>query len=262
MICQNCGYDKIPKDKLQCPKCKTMQTGPSTELRRDWSVLLKDVKSSDVDRIKTGPWDVVFGTNFQTGESGMARSSVNLIAGAPGAGKSTLFLQIADIVAEQGEVLYIAAEEPDDQIKARADRLGVKNQGKIRMVSVMKGDANVAEIVSAYRPILLILDSVSAMAGDNLQAGVGICKTIKQFCASNRLPGLLSSHVTKQGDIGGLEALQHEVDSTITFFPEEGEGEDVPRVLHVEKNRNGRAFISYPLLMTEKGLVPLGEGED
>ena len=258
--CSNCGYDKIPADKLQCPKCKQLQMGP--ELRRDSSVLLKDVKSSDIDRIKTGPWDIIWGENYKTKETGMARSSVNLLAGAPGGGKSTLILQIADKVAELGEVLYLIAEEPEDQVKARADRLGVVNQNKIRIVNIMRGDANIGEILNLYRPVLLLLDSVSALAGDNLQTGVVVCKAVKMFCAQHKLPAIVTSHVTKQGDIGGLEALQHEVDSTTTFFPDEGEGEDVPRILHVEKNRNGRAFVSYALLMTATGLVPLDEEED
>ncbi len=258
--CSNCGFDKIPADKLKCPKCGQLQLGP--EMRRDTSVLLKDVKSSDIDRIKTGPWDIIWGENFKTKERGMARSSVNLLAGAPGGGKSTLVLQIADKVAELGEVLYLLAEEPEDQVKARADRLGIQWQGRIRIVNVMTGDAEIANVIAMYKPVFLILDSVSALAGDNLATQVSVCKSIKIFCTRNRLPAIITSHVNKGGEIAGLEALQHEVDSTVTFFPDEGEDEDVPRILHVEKNRNGRAFVSYTLLMTETGLVPLDEYQE
>lgn len=258
--CNNCGFDKIPADKLQCPKCKQLVF--NKEVKRDSSVLLKDVKSNDIDRIKTGPWDIIWGENFKTKERGIARSSVNLLAGAPGGGKSTLILQIADQVANLGEVVYLLAEEPDEQVKARADRLGIEWQGRIRLVDMMQGDADISATIALYRPILLLLDSVSALAGDNLQASIGICKAVKRFCAKQKIPAIVTSHVNKSGDIGGLEALQHEVDSTITFFPDEGEGEDVPRILHVEKNRNGRAFVSYALLMTETGLVPLDDEEE
>lgn len=253
MKCAKCKTE-IPEGKLRCPQCKEFQI---TTHRADGSVLLADVVSSDIDRIRTGPWDEVFGTNFKTGQKGVARSSVNLIGGSPGAGKSTLLLQGADEICEQvpGEVLYLAAEEPIDQIKARADRLDIKWQGRIRLVECMTGEANVADIIAQYEPGMLFLDSVSAMAGDDMATQVKICKIIKQFCAKFRLPAIVLSHVNKSGEIAGLEALQHEVDSVISFFPD-GEGQDAARVLYVEKNRNGLAYISYPLSMTEKGLVP------
>jgi DNA repair protein RadA/Sms len=223
-------------------------------------VLLSDVVSSDIDRLRTGPWDEVFGTTFKKGVSvsqGIARSSVNLIGGSPGAGKSTLLLQAGNEVCEQitSEVLYLAAEEPIDQIKARADRLEIKWQNRIRLVECMKGDANIEDIINQYEPGMLFLDSVSAMAGDDMSTQVKICKVIKQFCAKYRLPAIVLSHVNKQGEIAGLEALQHEVDSVTSFFPD-GEGQNAPRILYVEKNRNGLAYISYSLSMTEKGLVP------
>ena len=255
--CIKCG-ERVPNGKFQCPKCRAWQMEEKIESVSRQSILLRDVKSSDEDRIQTGPWDEIFGTSFKTGISGITRSSTNLIAGSPGAGKSTLFLQIADAVAEKyGEVLYLPAEEPEDQIKARADRLEIENQHLIRIVPVMTGEGDIAEVVARYSPTLLILDSISAMAGDNMATSITIAKAIKQFCAARKLPALISSHVNKGGDIGGLEALQHEVDSTIEFFPDgDAEDENVPRVLSVRKNRNGRAFISYALSMTEKGLVP------
>lgn len=260
MKCLKCKTE-IPEGKLRCPGCKEYQiTGHSVS---NGSVLLSDVVSSDVDRIQTGPWDEVFGTNFKTGVKGVARSSVNLLGGAPGCGKSTLVLQGADKVCTQlpGEVLYLAAEEPTDQIKARADRLDIEWQGRIRMVPCMTGEANIEDIIIQYEPIFLLLDSVSAMAGDDMNMQVKICMVIKQFCSKYRIPAIVLSHINKSGEIAGLEALQHATDSVISFFPD-GDGQDAPRVMHVEKNRNGLAFITYSLSMTEKGLVPFRPAEE
>jgi DNA repair protein RadA/Sms len=263
MKCTKCKTE-IPDGKLRCPNCKEFQiTGHSVS---NGSVLLSDVVSSDIDRIATGPWDEVFGTTFKKGvpvSKGVARSSVNLLGGAPGCGKSTLILQGADKVCTQipGEVLYLAAEEPTDQIKARADRLGIEWQGRIRMVPCMTGEANVEDIIIQYEPIFLLVDSVSAMAGDDMNMQVKICMVIKNFCSKYRIPAIALSHINKSGEIAGLEALQHAVDSVISFFPD-GDGQDAPRVLHVEKNRNGLAFITYALSMTEKGLVPFQVAEE
>jgi predicted ATP-dependent serine protease len=79
---------------------------------------------------------------------------------------------------------------------------------------------------------------------------------LKQHSARSGCPAIVISHINKRGDIGGLESLQHEVDCTMTFFPtEESLGEESPRELVVEKNRNGQAYLKMRMLMTAKGLV-------
>lgn len=265
MKCKKCKAE-VPKDKIRCPACKTYQIDEevtASEYGQRQGILLSDVVSSDVDRIVTGPWDIIFGQSHSTGKAGLSRASVTLIGGLPGGGKSTWFLQVADEIVEQTgeECLYLTTEEPEQQIKARADRLSIRWQGRIRLVQCMSGETNIEEVIHVHRPAALFLDSVTGLAGeDNMEMQVKICMIIKQFCSKYNIPALVSSHVNKSGEIAGLEKLQHAVDETITLFPE-GEGEDAPRVLHVEKNRNGRAFISYPMLMTEKGLVPY-EAED
>jgi DNA repair protein RadA/Sms len=264
--CFKCAAN-VPEGKLRCPSCKTFQVQETPNehvLSTRHGTLLKDVVSNDVDRLVTGPWDMIFGQSYKTGKAGITRSSVTLVGGLPGAGKSTWFLQIADEIPEQTglEALYLTTEEPEDQIKARADRLQVKHQDRIRIVQCMSGEANIEEVIQAHKPGMLFLDSVTGLAGeDNMEMQVKICMIIKGFAAQHKMPALVSSHVNKGGEIAGLEKLQHAVDEVISFFPE-GEGETAPRVLHVEKNRNGRAFISYPLLMTERGLEPYPTEEE
>lgn len=263
--CKKCQA-AMPEGKLQCRNCKAFQVDEAPSeftLNTRHGTLLKNVVSNEVDRLVTGPWDLVFGSSFKTGKSGVPRSAVILVGGLPGAGKSTWFLQIADEIPEQTglEGLYLTTEEPEDQIKARADRLNVKHQDRIRIVQCMSGEVNIEEVILAHKPGMLFLDSVTGLAGENMEMQVKICMIIKNFAAKHKMPALISSHVNKGGEIAGLEKLQHAVDEVISFFPE-GEGEDAPRVLHVEKNRNGRAFISYSLLMTETGLVPYPSDEE
>lgn len=262
--CAKCAK-KYPDNRFKCPHCLAWN-GPgggasiAVDGRGDGSILLSEVKSSSIDRIQTGPWDECFGTDYATGRSGICRSSVTLLAGSPGAGKSTLLLQIADAVAGSldGEVLYLASEEPLPQIKARADRLGLVNCGKIRMLSVMTGEGNVEQLLVVHKPVFLILDSLNGMAGNDMPRTIVVAKIIKTFCMTYAIAAIVTSHVNKSGEIAGLEGLQHEVDATLTFFPDDEipvpDSEEKVRILEVEKNRNGRAFISQTFAMTEKGL--------
>lgn len=254
---------------MLCPRCKDIIPAGKNKCSCGWfvvpvslgnsGVLLSDVKSADVDRIQTGPWDEMWGTNYKDGKSGIVRTSVSLIGGSPGAGKSTLLLMMADAaaVATGKESAYIATEEPLEQIKARADRLGLENQGKIRMVSTVTGESDLPDPGKCG---FIILDSVNGMAGEDMRQAVSVAKMLKRMVEKGKCPAIAISHINKRGDIAGLESLQHEVDTTMTFFPtEENLGVESPRQLVVEKNRNGQAYKKMIFAMTEKGLVAMEE---
>jgi DNA repair protein RadA/Sms len=253
--CIRCG-EIVPKERKRC----TCGLWISASVAKTNGILLRDVTSSEINRIQTGPWDHMFGMNWKSGEKGIARTSVTLIGGSPGAGKSTLLLMIADkaCVTIKRETIYLATEEPIEQIKARADRLEIENQDKIRMIPLNTGYDFLPE---PSKTGLVILDSINGLAGESLREAVSICKTLKQHVAHSGYPAIAISHINKRGDIGGLESLQHEVDCTMTFFPaEENLGEESPRELIVEKNRNGQAYLKMRMLMTEKGLIAEDEG--
>jgi DNA repair protein RadA/Sms len=201
----------------------------------------------------------MWGTNFKDGKSGIVRGSVTLIGGSPGAGKSTLLIMMANAasLATAKESAYIATEEPEEQIKDRADRLDLGNQGMIRMFN--------GQEIGSLDPTkfgFLILDSVNGLAGEDQREAVTVAKILKKMVEKGKCPAIAISHINKRGDIAGLEALQHEVDTTMTFFPtEENLGEESPRQLVVEKNRNGSAYKKMTFAMTEKGLVVMEEEE-
>lgn len=255
MNCSRCS-SHIPDGRLQCPKCKQVQTrvahgGVSTlssGTTVDESITLDKAKSADVTRIISGPWDYCFG-------GGLVLTSCALVGGAPGAGKSTLFLQMAGAVALklQDEVCYIATEESINEIKARADRLKVPNQNKIRMISAMGGMPNVGAILAKHKPKGIWLDSLQGLAGESEAASLEFCRIMKQVAVNTNAPVIISSHVNKSDEIAGLMANQHVVDSIHTFFPDQ----DGVRIWEVEKNRHGRAFISTTYEMTETGLEVL-----
>jgi DNA repair protein RadA/Sms len=271
----------IPAERYQCPACKSWQLNDVINEAAakggdgDGTILLGKVKSADLDRLQTGFWDRVWGfhEDKKTGVRtyGVVRGSTTLVGGAPGAGKSTLMLQMARSVAELNyagegtEPLYIASEEQLEQISSRADRLELTPEVKdmIRMVPAMSGGVNLNDILARYKPPFMILDSLKGLVGEDDGEAIRICKIMKDFAMMYRCPALIAHHVTKADMIAGKMALQHEVDTCMTFFPEDdrliqindkGDTEAI-RVLEAIKNRNGAAFVRQEFLMTALGLI-------
>lgn len=269
-LCKRCD-SPIPIGKTQCIECGAWQWANSVaDDGVDGSVLLEDIKSANVDRITTGAWDRCFGwvenDDGSEGPPGIVRGSTNLIGGSPGAGKSTLFLQIAMgvILNYDLPVLYLSAEEQLPQIRARADRLKINGRRKLRFVDLRSGTANVGAVLRRYQYGMIILDSLKALAETD-EGCIEICKIVKEFASAQHAPALISQHVTKDMALAGLMSLQHEVDATMTFFPDTdriGEDGEAVRVLEVIKNRNGRAFVDVEFEMTKRGLAQLVEEEE
>lgn len=250
MNCSQCDY-KIPLGKAKCPSCGHWNNGLDPSCPNDESILLSEVKSAEDNRIKTGDWDYCFG-------GGIVRTSVTLLGGEPGAGKSTMLLQLLAAVHThtERESMYIATEEALPEIKLRADRLGIKSP--IRMVPAMSGVANIGIILETRKPIAIILDSLQGMIGVDDNAGVELLSTLKKFATTLEAPVIVISHVNKQGDYAGLMTYQHAVDALMTLSSDE----DGLRTLEVMKNRNGRAFIESNFEMTAEGLIKNSEDED
>src|SRR6188474_19807 len=83
--------------------------------------LYEDIDTVVSARLTTGigEFDRVLG-------GGVVPGSLVLIGGEPGIGKSTLLLQVAQLLARTGgAVLYVSGEESERQIKLRGDRLGL-----------------------------------------------------------------------------------------------------------------------------------------
>lgn len=236
----------------------------------DKSVTLAEVRAKRGDkpipRLQTGPWDKVFGKDWKTGECGMLIGSSNLVGGEPGAGKSTVLIQMADSAVDATglDSLYIAAEEQLEQIDVRAERLGVKNLDKIRFVRAMASDVDVAAILQSRLFGFLIVDSITAIAAEDMTMQVQIAHAVKMHLDTmkSKCPAVLICQINKGGDFSGLQALQHEVDGTYQLFKGEDIGEKEPlRVFATEKNRNGEVE-SMKFRMTEQGLIWFPEEKD
>lgn len=251
--CKHCQASLSP-EQARCRRCGTWTfTPPKPEIESRRFAKLSEISSSEVDRFKTGPWDKCFG-------GGIVKTSITLIGGSPGAGKSTLMLQMIDaLVNECGVecIVYIAAEEEPGQIKSRADRLGLSEQTQdcIVMVDAREFDGDLTEMLDEVNPGFIILDSLPGLVGENDAAAIETLNTLKAYSSANEAPAIVIDHVTKDDSFAGRMTLQHAVDTLITFYPEEDAKPTSARVLYTKKNRHGMAFVEVKLYMNENGLA-------
>jgi DNA repair protein RadA/Sms len=189
---------------------------------------------------------------------GVVPGSVVLIGGDPGIGKSTLLLQTsAQLAEEEGPVLYVSGEESAQQIKMRADRLGLQ-QPELFVVSEVSLNQIVAHI-DQIQPRLVVVDSIQAVASEELESSAGTVSQVKA-CATTLLrlakaqgtPVFLVGHVTKAGAIAGPRVLEHIVDAVLYL---EGDRFHTYRLLRSVKNRFGSTNEVGVFEMTEQGMT-------
>lgn len=245
-VCNNCGNESS-KWFGRCPACNEWNTcyeekinlkssGKSASKKTATTVKLDDVKKQDIVRTKTGfdELDRVLG-------GGLVKGSLTLLGGEPGIGKSTLILQICDKIKGEGQVLYVSGEESAQQIKIRADRLGIKNND---IVFLGETDIDVIEdAILKTNPKLVIIDSIQTMYSDEITSGPGsvsqvreITARIMKMCKQEEITTIIIGHVTKDGNIAGPRVLEHMVDTVLYL---EGERYFAYRILRGVKNRFG-----------------------
>src|SRR5213079_2249083 len=190
---------------------------------------------------------------------GLVAGSTILVGGDPGIGKSTLLLQAASAFAARGSTAaYITGEEAIDQIRLRAERLGVADRPVgLAAASSVRDIAD--SLDSAEAPDLVIIDSIQTMYLDTLDSAPGTVSQVRG--AAQELIGLakrrgfvvvLVGHVTKEGLIAGPRVLEHMVDTVLYF---EGERGHQFRILRAVKNRFGATDEIGVFEMSDRGLV-------
>lgn len=266
-FCQQCGYESV-KWVGQCPSCQQWNTFVEELVHKDdgkqkngWddyneekrtsrTVSLNEVKSSEEKRIVTADAEL----NRVLG-GGIVPGSLVLVAGEPGIGKSTLFLQNG-LWLKDNIVLYISGEESEQQIKMRADRLGLHNENFYLLTET--STQVIFQEIKKLKPQLVIADSVQTLQTPFIDSSPGSVSQIREcaaefqrFAKETNTPVFLIGHITKDGNIAGPKILEHMVDTVLQF---EGDRHYAYRILRTLKNRFGSTAELGIYEMTDSGM--------
>ena len=264
-VCSECGYES-PKWMGKCPACNAWnsfyeekvvsRSSSNSEKKKEISkpIELNKIEGKSESKTSTGfnELDRVLG-------GGLVNGSLILLGGEPGIGKSTLILQICNKIKTDGKVLYISGEESGEQIKLRADRLGVKNDNLL-FLSETNID-NIEENILSINPKLVIIDSIQTMFSEEITSAPGSVSQVREItarimrtCKENSITTILIGHVTKDGNIAGPRVLEHMVDTVLYL---EGERYFSYRMLRGVKNRFGSTNEIGMFEMGAEGLVEI-----
>lgn len=191
---------------------------------------------------------------------GIVAGSVDLIAGQPGIGKSTLLLQIASLVAAKHKVLYVSGEESEHQVGMRAQRLGLAGAKNLQLATSNIAE-DVATTVAAGGYDFVVVDSIQTMTVKEVTSAPGSVSQITNSTAvlvaaakASNTAMFVVGHVTKEGSIAGPKVLEHIVDVVLQL---EGDAYGGFKVLRAVKNRFGPTSEAAILEMDERGLHPV-----
>ena len=261
-FCQQCGSEHS-QWMGQCKGCgewnslvEEILTKPDPSSATSvWSATESPViKLAHVDRIAEqrlasgdSELDRVLGGGFVAG-------SLTLLGGEPGIGKSTLLLQVA--IHHGDKVLYASGEESAQQIRMRAERIGLEGDG-CHVLTEMS-TAKILSVAEALKPTLIIIDSIHTAHNPQLDSSPGSVSQIREsaseylrYAKSKQIPILLIGHITKEGSLAGPKVLEHMVDVVLQF---EGDRHHLFRTLRAMKNRFGSTQELGVYEMTAKGM--------
>ncbi|BDR58891.1 DNA repair protein RadA [Xylocopilactobacillus apicola] len=263
-VCSNCGYESAVQYGV-CPNCHEFDTMKPAQKKATAPLKQKsligeeavarsidEISIDDLARIETGvgEFDRVLG-------GGVVPGSLVLISGDPGIGKSTILLQIASRIVQQGKkVLYVSGEESATQIKRRAERLAVS--GKDLIILSTSDFDQVESLIESVKPDILVVDSIQTMELNEIDSPVGSVSLVKELTShlmkiakTQNITTFIVGHITKDGTIAGPKILEHMVDTVIYI---EGDKFHLYRIMHTVKNRFGSTDEIGLFEMHENGL--------
>ncbi len=261
-VCQGCG-NSSPRWLGKCPACGEWNSYVEERVvsekrshgrmpRNSTAIAITQIESVKEERIGTGigELDRVLGGGFVPG-------SLVLVGGDPGIGKSTLALEtVNNISLSKRSVLYVTGEESQEQVKMRAERMGVSSNRLF--VFAETSVENILDEIDKLSPKLAVIDSIQTIYTEDFPSAPGSVGQIResaakimQYAKTNGTAIFLIGHVTKEGTIAGPKVLEHLVDTVLYF---EGGREHSYRILRAVKNRFGSTNEIGVFEMHESGL--------
>ncbi|MCC6913150.1 MAG: DNA repair protein RadA [Rhodospirillaceae bacterium] len=263
-VCQNCGAT-YTKWAGKCDACNEWNTIVEEAPRESApkglggkagrKIAFVDLKTQGVPPPRRitgiGELDRVCG-------GGLVPGSAILVGGDPGIGKSTLLLQASGVLAAKCVVAYITGEEAVDQVRLRAERLGL-SKANVQLAAATNVRDIIASLEAGTPPDVVVIDSIQTMYADNVESAPGTVTQVRT-CAHELIRVakrrgftlFLVGHVTKEGTLAGPRVLEHMVDTTLYF---EGDRGHQFRILRAVKNRFGPTDEIGVFEMTDAGLA-------
>ena len=272
-FCSNCGYESA-KWVGKCPSCQQWNSFIEEIIQKEtrnpasWKeesskhtskiVSIDQIESSEEKRIITRDPEL----NRVLG-GGIVPGSLILVAGEPGIGKSTLFLQNALNMTEL-LTLYVSGEESEQQIKMRADRLNIRHPDFYLLTET--STQTIFQEIKKLKPQLVIIDSIQTIHSNFIDSSAGSISQIREcaaefqrFAKETQTPVFIIGHITKDGTIAGPKLLEHMVDTVLQF---EGDQHYAYRILRTTKNRFGSTSELGIYEMTSMGMKPVTNPSD
>lgn len=263
-VCQSCGYEAA-KWMGRCPECMSWNSFAEEVERKEQPSRghiggdgqlpqpITSIAPLEGKRLPTGikEFDRVLG-------DGIVPGSLFLVGGDPGIGKSTLLLQVADLISQNhGKVLYVSGEESAHQTRLRAERLGKLSPN---LYLLAETDLEIiGRRIKEMNPVFVIIDSIQTMYDPDLPNAPGSVGQVREctgrllrLAKNGGIAIAIVGHVTKEGNIAGPRLLEHMVDAVLYF---EGDRHYSFRILRAVKNRFGSTNESGIFTMEEQGLA-------
>jgi len=248
-FCQNCGY-QTPKWLGKCPSCSEWNTFVEEIVEKNLSQVIafstntgRTAKPQVIQEIENRGQERILLEDQELNRvlgNGMVPGSLILFGGEPGIGKSTLMLQLA-VMENNLRVLYVSGEESDQQIKMRAERIGLGN--KECFILTETNLQNIFLQAEEIQPKLLVIDSIQTLYSSQIESSPGSISQVREctaqllrYAKQTDTPVFLIGHITKEGALAGPKVLEHMVDVVLQF---EGDRNHVYRLLRTIKNRFG-----------------------
>ncbi len=268
-VCSECGY-KSPKWMGKCTACCAWNSFVEDVLEEEKKTSAGAARHALTARSgeqRATPYQELEMPSYIRTATGLAEldrvlggglvlGSVVLLSGEPGIGKSTLLMQISDILGAHRRVLYISGEESSGQLKLRAQRLGVRGDN----LSILT-ETNIEKIlaeVDRVKPDVAIVDSIQTIYSDSIASTAGAVTQVRETALAlinkakaDNISVILVGHVNKEGSIAGPKILEHMVDAVLYF---EGERQQTYRIIRAIKNRYGSTNEIGVFEMTDEGL--------
>lgn len=247
-FCSSCGSQQS-KWMGKCPSCGEWNTLVEEVIQREDKkpgfsrstggrpspVKIREITASHEQRINMCDAEL----NRVLG-GGLVPGSLVLIGGEPGIGKSTLMLQVA-LNLTNTRILYISGEESDNQLKMRAERLGIRNDNCFVLTET--NTQSIFQHLEQLQPGMVVIDSIQTLQTDVMESSAGSISQIREcageiqkYAKTTHIPVFLIGHITKDGNLAGPKILEHMVDTVLQF---EGDRNYGYRILRSLKNRFG-----------------------